>query len=89
MSIPEPKSVQDVLIWMLGISLSVVVYLYKESKKENKELNEKIKEVYENHKDDLKLFLNEKNQTIVDINSTMSKVMMLLDQLKDLTRRNG
>jgi len=89
MNIPEPKSTQDILIWMLGVSLSVVVYLYKEAKKENKELNEKIKEVYENHKDDLKLFLNEKNQTIVDINSTMSKVMMLLDQLKDLTRKNG
>lgn len=89
MEVPNVNSVQDVLSWMLGISLAVVAHLYRESKKENNNLNERIKEVYENHKDDLKQFLNEKNQTIVDINSTMSKVMMLLDQLKDLTKSNG
>ena len=89
MNVPEFKSVEEVLAWVFGLALTALVFLYRDAKKDNRELNQKIKEVYENHKDDLKQFLNEKNQTIVDINSTMSKVMMLLDQLKELTRRNG
>ena len=82
---PEITDVNGLLTWLLGIFVVVIGYLYRESRKDNKELNDKIKQVYEAHKDDLRLFSEEKTKSVVDVTNALNKVILLIEQLKDLS----
>ena len=82
---PDITDVNSLLTWLLGIFVVVIGYLYREKAKETKELNDRIKQVYEAHKDDLKLFSEEKTKTIVDFTTQTNKIILLLEQLKDIS----
>jgi len=80
--------VNKVLNYVLGALVFAIGYVYREKNLELKELNKKISDVYDAHKDDLKKFSEQKHETIVDVNTTMNKIILLLDQLKELLK-NG
>lgn len=85
LEVPEINDVNGLLTWLLAIFVVVIGYLYRESRKDNKELNDKIKQVYEAHKDDLRLFSEEKTKSVVDVTNALNKVILLIEQLKDLS----
>jgi len=80
--------VNKVLNYVLGVLVFALGYIYREKNLELKELNKKLSDVYNAHKDDLKTFSEQKHETIVDVNTTMNKIILLLDQLKELLK-NG
>lgn len=84
--VPNIQSVNELLNYALGVLVVVIGYLYKEKRDETKKLNEKIAEIYEEHKNDLKEFSNEKTKTFFENNQTMQKMLLLLDQLKEMIK---
>lgn len=84
--VPDIQSVNELLNYALGVLVVVIGYLYKEKRDETKDLNNKIAEIYEEHKNDLKEFSNEKTKTFFENNQTMQKMLLLLDQLKEMIR---
>ena len=84
--IPNITSVNELLNWALGILVAVVVYLYLEKNKQNNKLQDKIEALYLEHKDDFKEFSKEKSDTFMRNHQTMEKMMILLDQLKDMIK---
>tara|TARA_R110001632_G_scaffold137804_2_gene253424 strand:+ start:15047 stop:15343 length:297 start_codon:yes stop_codon:yes gene_type:complete len=84
-SVPQVDNVNNLLSYLLGVLVLVIGYLYREKAKETKDLNNRIKEVYESHKDDLKFFSEEKTKSVVEVTTALNKVIMLLDQLKNIS----
>jgi uncharacterized membrane protein YgaE (UPF0421/DUF939 family) len=83
---PDITSVNELLNYALGALVAVVVYLYVEKNKQNTKLQDKIEALYLEHKDDFKEFSQEKSDTFLRNHQTMQKMMLLLDQLKDMLK---
>lgn len=86
---PDIKSVNELLNYALGILVGVVAYLYIEKNRQNNKLQDKIEELYNEHKDDFKEFSKENTNTFMQNNQTMQKMLILLDQLKEMIKDNG
>lgn len=82
------NTVNSILTYLLGLMVLVIGYLYKEKSKETKLLNDRIKEVYEEHKEDLKFFSEEKTKSVVDVTNAMNKVVLMIEQLGKLIEHN-
>lgn len=92
---PDIKSVNDLLVYVLGVLVFVIGYLYKDKRTELKDLKDEHKEelkllknqvnkLYEDSINDLKAFDKDKTQSIIDFTSILNKQSMLLDQIKTL-----
>jgi hypothetical protein len=92
---PDITDVNSLLTYLLGLLVFVVGFLYVEKKRElndlkaehKKELNElkaQVNRLYDDNITDLKEFDKDKTKTIIDIQSMMNKLYMLLDQIKTL-----
>lgn len=86
---PEIKSVNELLNYALGILVGVVAYLYVEKNRQNNKLQDKIEQLYHEHKDDFKEFSKENTNTFIQNNQTMQKMVILLDQLKEMIKDRG
>lgn len=86
---PDIKSVNELLNYALGILVGVVAYLYIEKNRQNNKLQDKIEELYNEHKDDFKEFSKENTNTFMQNNQTMQKMLILLDQLKEMIKDKG